>query len=32
MQSRIELDLYKEQMDEYSKELAELDRLLSEEF
>lgn len=32
MQSRIELDLYKEQMDEYNKELAELDRLLSEEF
>lgn len=32
VQSRIELDLYKEQMDEYSKELAELDRLLSEEF
>lgn len=32
VQSRIELDLYKEQMDEYNKELAELDRLLSEEF
>lgn len=32
VQSRIELDLYKEQMDEYNKELADLDRLLSEEF
>lgn len=32
VQSRIELDLYKAQMDEYNKELAELDRLLSEEF
>ncbi|MBW3513350.1 DNA phosphorothioation system sulfurtransferase DndC [Shewanella sp. NKUCC01_JLK] len=32
VQSRIELDLYKEQMDEYNKELTELDRLLSEEF
>lgn len=32
VQSRIELDLYKEQMDEYNKELTDLDRLLSEEF
>jgi DNA sulfur modification protein DndC len=32
VQSRVELDLYKEQMDNYNKELAELDRLLSEEF
>ncbi|WP_172589477.1 DNA phosphorothioation system sulfurtransferase DndC [Shewanella xiamenensis] len=32
VQSRIELDLYKEQMNEYNKELADLDRLLSEEF
>lgn len=32
VQSRIELDLHKAQMDEYNKELADLDRLLSEEF
>ncbi|MBO2563543.1 DNA phosphorothioation system sulfurtransferase DndC [Shewanella algae] len=32
VQSRVELDLYREQMDNYNKELAELDRLLSEEF